>query len=182
MHFHKKWLVICSIAMACLLLAGLFYWCQYRSSLTLTVQATLYVPSDDAYYKHEYGGYRPSWISPNRTASILNDLDSHEAKFKQNTLTTVFGHGPHSIEGSFSSTELRAHWENIQLEGDWPFCISLYNTSSGRRFQAYMDLELFTDKTQAKATLYIFYEHKAHPEILHWEGIIGEEITFLCEL
>ena len=182
MHYRKKLIVICSIVIVCLLLAGVFFWFQYRSSLTLTVQATLYVPSDDAYYIREYNGYRPYRISPNQTASILYDLDLHKAKFKQNTLTTVFDHGPYSIEGSFSSSELQAHWENIPLEGDWPFCISLYNTSSGRRFQAYMDLELFTDKTQAKATLYIFYEHKAHPEILHWEGIIGEEITFLCEL
>ncbi len=182
MHSHKKWLVIGCIAIVCLLLAGVFFWFQYRSSLTLTVQATLYVPSGDDYYKREYNGYRPYWISPNLNASILYDLDLHKAKFKQNTLTTVFDHGPYSIEGSFSSSELRAHWESIPLEGDWPFSISLYNTSSGRRFQAYMDLELFNDKTQAKATLYIFYEHTAHPEILYWSGNIGEEITFLCEL
>ena len=182
MKQRRKWLVIGCITIVCLLFAGALLWFQYRSSLTLTVQATLYVPSDDAYYKREYNGYRPYWISPNQTASILYDLDLHKAKFKQNTMTMVFDHGPYSIEGSFSSSALRTHWESIPLEEDWPFCISLYNTSSGRRFQAFMDLEIFTDKAQAQATLYIFYEKKAHPEVLYWTGAIGEEITFLCEL
>ena len=151
MKSYTIWLIIGSIAIVGLLCVGVLIWHEHQSTLKLTVQASLYVPTEDD-CKGDPDGYKSYRISPNQTADV-EDIWRHEASFNQGILNTDFYYGSLSISGSFPRSGLQAHWEGIPLEEDWPFCIYLFNTNEGRAFQVCLDLEVYTDQAQAKAAL-----------------------------
>ena len=174
-------LIIGGIAIiACLVSAGVFVLYQWSSTLEFTVQATLYVPSD----KDSLGdsdGYKPYRIPPNRTVNV-EDYREYETGFKQDKLNIDFYYGSMSISGSFPLSELKAHWENILIEQDWPFRVYLFNTNEHRAFQVCLDLEIYADTAQAKAALQVYLHNRPYCETLNWTGRIGEEIVFICEV
>ena len=57
----KKALIILLVAAAAA--AVLFFWTG--DGLTLSVQATVRVPTKDPYYVENYGGYKNTWIKAN---------------------------------------------------------------------------------------------------------------------
>ena len=177
MRSRFKW-VLTGILAVIMLCAGLFFLSP-RETFTLTVQATLHVPADEERPGTEYR------ILPNQDGGIsrgAHDAEFQKAAFHQGVLATGLGYGPASVRGSFSRTELKSRWDGIPLEADWPFEIALFNTTDGGSFRAYMDLEISTDRMDAKATFYVFYGNGAHPVIRTWEGRIGECIHLNCEL
>jgi len=173
--------IIIGILIVCLV--GTAVWFIFpEKELTVTVQATVYLPTDEDYFVTEYNGYHPYKVFPNKHCLISEVTDEHKASFRRGTINSWFDHGPKVIEGSFSAVDLSRYWQDIPLESDWPFQLALYNTSSGRKFQMYLDLEIYTDRLDAKATLYVFCLESAHPVIRTWEGNVGDEIVFVLEV
>ncbi len=165
---------------ACLVSAGAFILYERSSTLELTVQATLYMPSgNDSLGASD--AYKPYRISPNRTVNV-EDYRKYETGFEQDKLKMDFYYGSMSIGGSFPLSELKAQWENILIERDWPFCIYLFNTNEHRAFQVCLNLEIYSDTAQAKAALQIYLNNRSYCETLYWTGRIGEEIVFNCEV
>ena len=180
MHMSTKRILICILAV-CLVCAAAWLILQQKE-LTVTAQATVYIPTDEDYFVTEYNGYHPNKVFPNAHCLISGDADERKASFRKGTVESAFDHGPKTIAGSFSAAELSRYWQDIPLEADWPFKLALYNTSGGRKFQIYLDLEIYADRPNAKATLYVFYPESAHPVIRIWEGNIGDEIAFVLEV
>lgn len=175
--------LLIGIVLICLVCFTAFLFLN-RKPVTLTAQATLYMPTDDLYYVQEYNGYMPNWISPDRNGSILGSTaeDDHRVSFRNNVLRTCLDHGPSAICGVFPCSALKEIWHDIPLQTDWPFKICLYNTNSGQILNMYFDLKVFSDSIEAKATLYIFYDKTAQPVILTWFGKIGDEVSLSCEV
>lgn len=92
-------------------------------------------------------------------------------------LHTGFEHGPVEIKGVIPADSIRNAYSQSAVTEDWPFSIVFYNTSSGRVFHIYLDVEYNTIEGTAKADLYIFEDPYAAPVVAHWEGQPGELIA-----
>lgn len=173
---------IAAVCLIVLLMGAAGFALLPSDDLTFTAQATVYAATDDACYVSENNGYQLYSVYPYGKGSVWEDSRKRSVKFRNGAVSTGFGHGPNTLTGYMALDDLREKWEQIPLQADWPFSVSLYNTSEGRKFRVYLDIEIYTDQPDAKATLYVFYPDSAHPVICTWSGKIGEEIRFILEV
>ena len=153
--------------------------------VSITVSATVKIPSDDDYYLKYNGGYKDIEIQANDEAYIAEG--SHDAPFrrtnmKNGILKCGFGYGPAAIRGSISKDKLLQACPSLPLHEDWNFSLGMFNTESGNnRINIYLNLVIYADSMTSKATLYWFSEGSAHPEIREEDAAIGEEFGFPIE-
>ena len=177
----KKALIILLAAAAAA--AVLFFWTG--DGLTLSVQATVRVPTKDPYYVENYDGYKNTWIKANEQAYVSSGEHGapyRGARMRGGTLVTGMGYGPISVKGAIDASRLMNACPGLRLEKDWEYIISIYNTSDNNKTRLYLDLEIFADTLKARQTLYVFYEGYAHPMIKTEELKIGEMAGFAIEL
>ena len=120
-------------------------------------------------------------IQPKEAAELqigysgVNDRSRPEA-FTNGVLHAGFDHGAIEIRGAIPAEEIRKACPQSVVSEDWPFSIMFYNTSSGRVFHIYLDIEYNTLEGTAEADLYFFEDHYAMATVAHWEGKPGEPI------
>lgn len=151
---------------------GAFRIWQAKGSSDIAVTAT--VLSED-----ESGQTERQRIQPKAAAEVLlgNSAQARQAVFDNGILHTGFEHGPVEIKGVIPADSIRNACLQSAVTEDWPFSIVFYNTSSGRAFHIYLDVEYNTIEGTAKADLYIFEDPYAAPVVAHWEGQPGERIA-----
>ena len=178
-----KKLIICAAVLLALVL--LYQLSPFGKGLTLTAGAVVHIPTEDAYYVRENGGYKDTWIRPDGAAYLSSGEHGapyHPILCRNGVIVTGLGYGPTSVKGTFSAARLLKAWPALPLENDWEFGLGLFNTSDGKRVHAYLDLEIYADSLTAKATLYLYYEGYAHPVIREWTGAVGEPVGFGAEI
>ena len=165
--------IITAVVFICLMLAvwGAFRILQTKESSDITVTATVLS-------MNEAGQATRRKIQPKETAEIRigNSDRSRSEAFTNGVLHTGFDHGAIEIRGVISAEEIRKNCPQSVVSEDWPFSIMFYNTSSGRVFHIYLDIDYNTLEGTAKADLYFFEDHYAMATVAHWEGKPGEPI------
>ena len=110
------------------------------------------------------------------------DGDYRELRFRNGRTNVGFGYGPYVIRGKISRKDILAAWPDTFHYADWPFSISLFNTTDNNSFRIYLDICYDEETDRATADLYVFYNSYAHAVTDHWEGRLGESITVGKEL
>ena len=168
----KRSIIIAGI-LFCLLLAvwGAFRILQAKESSDITVTATILSVN-------EAGQTIRRKIQPKEAAELLigNSDQARSATFIDGIMHTGFDHGRVEIKGVILSNSIHDAYPQSVVTVDWPFSIAFYNTSSGRVFHIYLDIEYNTLECTAKADLYFFEDHFAMANVAHWEGKPGEPI------
>ncbi len=150
---------------------GAFRIRQAKGASYITVTATVLSAN-------EIGQTTRRRIQPKAAGEILigNSSQARPAVFSNGILRTGFDHGPVEIRGVIPADSIRNVCPQSAVTEDWPFSIAFYNTSSGRAFHIYLDIEYNASEGSAKADLYIFEDPYAAAAVVHWEGQPGEPI------
>ena len=172
---------VAAAALVALAAAAALIWFGFRGRCDLTVSA-LFRIKDPAVYAH---GYVEQNVLPADEAELARgnwDAAPARVRFRAGVLHTAFDHGPAAVSGLIPRQSLEAAWPGTPYHGDWPFTVSIYNTSSGRRFHMYLDIRYDAETDAASADLYIFQDGSAHAVADHWSGKLGEPITAGAEI
>lgn len=171
----KRGIIIAGVFIGLMLAVwGAFQILQAKESSDITVTATVLTIN-------EAGQTTRRRIQPKEAAELqigysgVNDRIRSEA-FSNGVLHTGFDHGAIEIRGVISAEGIRKVYPQSAVSEDWPFSIMFYNTSSGRVFRIYLDIEYNTLEGTAQADLYFFEDHYAMATVAHWEGKPGESI------
>ena len=168
----KRGIIIIGV-IVCLMLAvwGAFRILQAKEFSDITVTATVLSTNVAGHTTRQR-------IQPKAAAEHLvgNCCQVRSATFSDGIMHTGFNHGPVEIRGVIPANSIRDAYLHSVVAEDWPFSIMFYNTSSGRVFHIYLDIEYYTLESTAKADLYFFEDHYVMATVAHWEGKPGEPI------
>ena len=180
---RRTLIVILSIVGGIALLAGIYELFIYDPS-EIIVSATFRIPNDNSpgAAAYSYVTRRALPAAAAEVSSGAHDAPFKAARFHGAALKQGLPYGPTAIRGKIARQDILAAMPRTPYYGDWPFSVSLFNTSDGRKFHIYMDIFYDDETRRATATLYVYYPNSAHPEIRQWEGELGESISLVCEL
>ena len=116
------------------------------------------------------------------TASHGSDGDYREFRFRNGRANIGLGYGPYVIRGKISKKDILAAWPDTPYYADWPFSVTLFNTTDNNAFRIYLDICYDAETGKASADLYVFYNTYAHAVTDRWEGQLGDEIVVGMEL
>lgn len=169
------------------LCSALIIWVgSFGKGLSVTVQATVKIPTDDPYYIESNAGYKDVRIPANDLA--YKSSEAHDAPYRKVTmrngiLVTDVGYGFYSVKGSISRARLLEACPSLPLQEDWEFVLDMFNTvsSSDGKVSIYLDLVIYADSMTAHAIMYLFREGSAHPIIREENVEIGRTFGFGIE-
>ena len=174
----KKRILIISAAIVLLV-------CGYEARLMFTrsdftVSAYIRMKDRDAYTDE----YLTAWVKAADDAEWApgNSADFRPARFSNGVLRMRLGHGPFTLRGHIARQDILKACPGTFFYADWPFCISLYNTSSGRVLHTCLDIRFDQETGKAAADLYVYYDGHARAMTDHWEGLIGETVSVSLEV
>ena len=164
-------IIICCIVFVVAAVIALILW-QNSGTSDITVTAVFHLQdeSGQSYSKQ----VQPSDSVIKRTG---NNDDGQSIQLRQGVLHTGFDHGPIEISGTIPADKIHEACPEVVVEKDWPFSIAFYNTSSGRVFHLYLDIEYDSATGLAYADLRIMNDKNVMVTTSHWEGLLGEPIN-----
>lgn len=162
----------------------------FSPSDELTVSARFRIPVEKSdrdydYYMHQRNGFRTLLVSPADKIEIAegaHDAPYRPAKMKNGVIRKGFEYGPDAIQGIIRKEDILKVWPETTLDGDWPFVVYFYNTSTGRALRMYLDIFYDTESDKAKAVFYVYYQGNAKPATDTWEGKLGDKVLVELEL
>ena len=162
----------------------------FSPSDELTVSARFRIPVEKSdrdydYYMHQRNGFRTVLVSPADKIEIAegaHDAPYRPAKMKNGVIRKGFEYGPDAIQGIIRKEDILKVWPETTLDGDWPFVVYFYNTSTGRALRMYLDIFYDTESDKAKAVFYFYYQGNAKPATDTWEGKLGDKVLVGLEL
>lgn len=162
----------------------------FSPSDELTVSARFRIPVEKSdrdydYYMHQRNGFRTVLVSPADKIEIAegaHDAPYRPAKMKNGVIRKGFEYGPDAIQGIIRKEDILKVWPETTLDGDWPFVVYFYNTSTGRALRMYLDIFYDTESDKAKAVFYVYYQGNAKPATDTWEGKLGDKVLVELEL
>ena len=134
---------------------------------------------------HQRNGFRTVLVSPADKIEIAegaHDAPYRPAKMKNGVIRKGFEYGPDAIQGIIRKEDILKVWPETTLDGDWPFVVYFYNTSTGRALRMYLDIFYDTESDKAKAVFYVYYQGNAKPATDTWEGKLGDKVLVELEL
>lgn len=162
----------------------------FSPSDELTVSARFRIPVEKSdrdydYYMHQRNGFKTVLVSPADKIEIAegaHDAPYRPAKMKNGVIRKGFEYGPDAIQGIIRKEDILKVWPETTLDGDWPFVVYFYNTSTGRALRMYLDIFYDTESDKAKAVFYVYYQGNAKPATDTWEGKLGDKVLVELEL
>ena len=162
----------------------------FSPSDELTVSARFRIPVEKSdrdydYYMHQRNGFKTVLVSPADKIEIAegaHDTPYRPAKMKNGVIRKGFEYGPDAIQGIIRKEDILKVWPETTLDGDWPFVVYFYNTSTGRALRMYLDIFYDTESDKAKAVFYVYYQGNAKPATDTWEGKLGDKVLVELEL
>lgn len=162
----------------------------FSPSDELTVSTRFRIPVEKSdrdydYYMHQRNGFKTVLVSPADKIEIAegaHDAPYRPAKMKNGVIRNGFEYGPDAIQGIIRKEDILKVWPETTLDGDWPFVVYFYNTSTGRALRMYLDIFYDTESDKAKAVFYVYYQGNAKPATDTWEGKLGDKVLVELEL
>ena len=162
----------------------------FSPSDELTLSARFRIPVEKSdrdydYYMHQRNGFKTVHVSPADKIEIAegaHDTPYRPAKMKNGVIRKGFEYGPDAIQGIIRKEDILKVWPETTLDGDWPFVVYFYNTSTGRALRMYLDIFYDTESDKAKAVFYVYYQGNAKPATDTWEGKLGDKVLVELEL
>ena len=162
----------------------------FSPSDELTVSARFRIPVEKSdrdydYYMHQRNGFKTVLVAPADKIEIAegaHDAPYRPAKMKNGVIRKGFEYGPDAIQGIIRKEDILKVWPETTLDGDWPFVVYFYNTSTGRALRMYLDIFYDTESDKAKAVFYVYYQGNAKPATDTWEGKLGDKVLVELEL
>ena len=121
----------------------------FSPSDELTVSARFRIPVEKSdrnyeYYMRQDNGFKTVLVSPVdkiKIAEGAHDAPYQPAKMKNGVIRKGFEYGPDAIQGIIRKEDILKVWPETTLDGDWPFVVYFYNTSTGHALRMYAECQ-----------------------------------------